>query len=519
MNTQRTSTMRTHRWLRWWHLGAVLMVAALLLQASPATAQQWNRSAIKRALQATVRVLVPDKNGDLYDSGSGTVLDANRGIILTNYHVMGDTDKDELYNPDGLAYIAVNPPDLHGAPVIKYVAHMVKGSPDLDLAVLRITGLADDAKAKLPKNLGLVAVDRGNSDDLLPGDPLGVIGFPGLGGSTVTFTDGVVSGFLDENDDGIFDWIKTDTEVNPGNSGGLAIDQQGDFIGVPTAGYSRSDVAGKISLIRPGAMALDYYDRAIMGQDSGSTGGSSTGKTTGGKTTAGGAAAAGTPTGGVFGPITFAGGVTDDDQPVDTGNAFVDVGEVYAFFSVTGLQDGAAWRTRWLLEGEQVLDENQTWSGGDSESTWVSLSHPDGLPDGEYTLELYAGSKLSQRGKFVVEKGTGNGKSNAKPVNVTGVVHDADNARKTIVGATIIFLKPGTTIQQWVDADYDDNMVAASGKSTRGGKFQLDAKLLPGEAYSVVVVHDDYQPLQQDGFEVPADASDPYELDVPLQKS
>ena len=87
----------------------------------------------------------------------------------------------------------------------------------------------------------------------------------------MTFTDGVVSGFLDENEDGVYDWIKTDTEVNPGNSGGLAIDQQGDFIGVPTAGYSSSEVAGKISLIRPGAVALDYYDRAIMGQDSGSS--------------------------------------------------------------------------------------------------------------------------------------------------------------------------------------------------------------------------------------------------------
>ena len=453
-----------------------------------------------------------------YDIGSGTVLDAERGIILTNYHVMGDTKKRELYNQDGVAEIAVTPTDLQGAPVIKYIAQMIEGSPDDDLAVLRITAMIDDPKAPLPKNLGLVAVDRGNSEDLLPGDPLAVIGFPGLGGSTVTFTDGVVSGFLDENEDGVYEWIKTDTEVNPGNSGGLAIDQQGDFIGVPTAGYSRSDVAGKISLIRPGVLALDYYDRAIMASGTAAPQ-AATGKTTGGKTTAGGAAAAGTPTGGVFGPITFAGGVTDDDQPVDTGNAFVDVGEVYAFFSVTGLQDGAAWRTRWLLEGEQVLDENQTWSGGDSESTWVSLSHPDGLPAGEYTLELYAGSKLAQRGKFVVEEGTGSGKSNAKPVNVTGVVHDADNARKTIVGATIIFLNPGTTIQQWVDADFDDKMVAASGKSTRGGKFQLDAKLVPGEAYSVVVVHDDYQPLQQDGFEIPADASDPYELDVPLQKS
>ena len=511
MNTQRTSTMR----MRWWQYGALLLLAVSLLQASPAAAQQWDRNAVKRALQATVRVLVPDKNGDLFDSGSGTVLDADRGIILTNFHVMGDTDKAELYNPDGEAYIAVNTPDLRSAPVIKYVAKMVKGSADLDLAVLRITGLADNTKAKLPKNLGLVAVDRGNSDDLLPGDPIGVIGFPGLGGSTVTFTDGVVSGFLDENDDGVYDWIKTDTEVNPGNSGGLAIDQQGDFVGVPTAGNTNSDVAGKISLIRPGVVALDYFDRALLGQ-------ASVGSTGGGKTTAGGAAArpggtTNTTKGDVFGPIVFAAG-QQDDQPVDTGNAFVDVAEVYAFFAVTGLPEGAAWRTRWLLEGEQVLDENQTWEGGDTDSTWVSLSHPDGLPAGQYTLELYVGSDLAQTGTFVVEKGTAGGKGSAKPVNVTGVVHDADNARKTIPGATIVFLNPGVTIQQWVDADYDDKMVAATGKSTRGGKFQLDAKLVPGEAYSVVAVHDDYQPLQQDAFEIPVDASDPYELDVPLQR-
>ena len=278
---------------------------------------------------------------------------------------------------------------------------------------------------------------------------------------------------------------------------------------MPTAGNTNADVAGKISLIRPGIVALDYYDRALLGQDSGSS--------TGGQGQEAIAPVPAVTTGDVFGPIVFAAGVKDD-QPVDTGNAFVDVGEVYAFFAVTGLPDGAAWRTRWLLEGDQVLDESQTWEGGDTDSTWVSLSHPDGLPAGEYTLELYVGSDLAQSGKFVVEKGTGRGKGSAKPVNLTGVVHDADNARKTIPGATIVFLNPGVTIQQWVDADFDDKMIAATGKSTRGGKFQLDAKLVPGESYGVVVIHDDYQPLQQDAFEIPRDASDPYELDVPLQK-
>jgi hypothetical protein len=512
MNMQRSSTAPWRRAMPW---SVVLLLAAMLLQASPAAAQQWNRDDVRRALQATVLVIVPiDAEPDNFSTGSATVLDAERGIVLTNFHVMGDTDTGELYNSDSTAYIAVNPTDLRGTPVIKYVAELVKGDPNVDLAVLRITGLFDDEAAALPKNLGLVSIDRGNSDDLLPGDPLAVVGFPGLGGATVTFTDGVVSGFLDENEDGVYEWIKTDTEINPGNSGGLAIDQQGDFIGVPTAGYSRADVAGKISLIRPGAMALDYYDLAIVGQgNSGSTGGKTgvgSATTRPGRETAASAA-------GVFGPITFAGGVSDDDQPLDTGNAFVDVGEVYAFFAVTGLRSGAAWESRWLLDGEQILSVDDTWEGGDTPSTWVSLSHPDGLPAGEYTLELYTGGSLAQSGSFLIEGG-GVRRTNAGAVNVTGVVHDADNSRKTIAGASIYLLNPGVTIDAWVDADFDESMLAAYGESVRGGKFQLDAKLARGESYSVVVIHDDYQPLQVEGFEIPADATDPYELDVPLEK-
>lgn len=507
MNRQQVTANRLRRWA----LGGIfLLVAAALLQASPVAAQQWNRNTVKRALLATVRVLVPDKNGDLYDSGSGTVLDPNKGIILTNFHVMGDTETGDLYNPDGMAYIAVNPTELRGAPVLKYAATMLQGSPDLDLAVLKITGLASDPNAPLPQNLGLVSVDRGNSDELLPGDPLAVIGFPGLGGSTVTFTDGVVAGFLDENEDGVYEWIKTDTEMNPGNSGGLAIDQQGEFIGVPSAGYSRSDVAGKISLIRPSTLALEFYDRAVLGQSGGKTGGKTT-------ATSHPTPARPGPGKGVFGPITFAAGVTDDDQPQETGNAFVGVEAIYAFFSVAGLDDGAGWQTRWLLDGEEVLSEDQTWQGGDIDSTWVSISHPDGLPAGEYTLELYADDKLVQSGSFSVQEGTGS--STAKPVNVTGVVHDADNSRKTISGALIVLLNPGVTVQEWVDAEFDESLVYATGTSVRGGKFQLDTKVVPGESYSVVVVHDDYEAVQVDRYEIPKDTSDPYELDVTMARN
>lgn len=510
MNRQHRTTARLRRWA----LGLLLVaMAATLMQARPAVAQ-WDRDAVRQALLATVRVLVPDDNGDLYATGSGTVLDPEKGIILTNYHVMGDGDTRELYNSDGLAFIAINPTELRAAPVIRYAATLLQGSPELDLAVLQVTGLASDPDAALPKNLGLVSVERGNSDDLLPGDPLAVIGFPGLGGSTVTFTDGVVAGFLDEDDDGVYEWIKTDTEMNPGNSGGLAIDQRGAFIGVPSAGYSRADVAGKISLIRPGALALDYYDRAVLGQGGNQSGsqnsnGKSSSSTRPDRITA--------TTGSPFGPITFAAAVSADDEPLDTGNAFVGVGAVYAFFSVSGLDEGAEWQTRWLLDGDEVLVEEQSWEGGDAASTWVSLSHPDGLPVGEYTLELHVGGEMAQAGGFVVE--AGGRQTGAEPINVIGVVHDADNARKTISGALIVLLVPGVTIQEWVDADFDDNLLFASGTSGRGGKFQLDAKVQGGESYSIAVVHDDFRAVQVDGYEIPADAADPYELDVAMERN
>ncbi|MCB0052107.1 MAG: hypothetical protein KDE24_21475, partial [Caldilinea sp.] len=63
-----------------------------------------------------VLVLVPDDNGDLYDSGSGTIMDAEKGLILTNFHVMGDPDTGEWFNQEGLAAIGVMPTDLRSAP-------------------------------------------------------------------------------------------------------------------------------------------------------------------------------------------------------------------------------------------------------------------------------------------------------------------------------------------------------------------------------------------------------------------
>lgn len=587
-------------------LGAVLLLSGLF-RADPAAALE--RAQRERALHATVQVIVPDNRGNLISGGSGTVIDADAGYILTNYHVMGEPQAGELYNDEGLAVIGVNPANLRGVPVFRYTARVVGADPKIDLAVLQIFGLFDDAAAALPRNLGLTDVGRGKSADLMIGDPIYVMGFPGLGGDTVTYTEGAVSGYLDENRDGVEEWIKTDAEINHGNSGGLAVDEAGAFIGVPTAGYSDAESAGKISLIRPGDMALQYFDAWTLGRpapaaaggaqvvkveygtgvsrsgtirspaarfDSGITdlyatfevagfrngqelaytwyydgadqGGESyewvrgergrdwvsitngAGLADGlyelelaadgrvlyrGGAVVGEQQAAPRANTGALGPITFATGVEEDGTPVGPGVEFANVGEIFAIFPGAGLADGVLLKSAWAFEGDAVLEDEAPWTGGPTEAAWTSITHQTGLPVGRYTLDLFLDGEKVQSGSFAV---TENARAGGGDVNVAGVVSDADSARRKIGDALVIFLLPGVTVEEFVAAEFDEGLIHAMATTNRSGEYQLDAKVTPGESYSIVVVHDNYAPLQADAYQIPPDAANPYLLDVSLER-
>jgi S1-C subfamily serine protease len=603
---------------RFLRLTVTLLALVLLsgaVESLPAVAQvrqpggNARRSGLERALKATVLVLVPDNNGDLLSSGSGTILDAQRGMILTNYHVLGNRQTGELYNDKGLAVIGLMPANLKGSPVLRYRAELLGGDPELDLAVLQITALFDDPRAELPADLGLTAIEVADSEDLMIGDSLYVIGYPGLGGNTVTMSTGLVSGFLDQNNDGVFEWIKTDAEVNRGNSGGLAVNEEWKFIGVPSAGVSEIETAGKISLIRTGNLALDFYQAVLLGKtgrtrsdgprisnvqfgeavtrrnevirpgmrfDSGlsdlyasfayegfrdgqelnsiwyingrqdlvdsfawSEGESGRswvsiyneeglpdgfyelelqldgeslyrgGVTIGEQQQATGACR--------FGPIIFAADINDAGEPVNTGQRFGPLQRVYAFFPVEGVTNGTPWRTVWYYQGQSVLDEESLWDLGAARSQWVSLSHPDGLPAGEFALELYCNGELQQRGEFQISPSSSRGRDDNQ-IEVIGTVTDRANSRRRIEGALVVFLLPGVSIDDWIAADFSDSLVHASGTSDRNGDFRLNAKVTPGQSYSVVAVHDRYEPVGQDDFPIPADAHDPYVLDVTMEQ-
>jgi S1-C subfamily serine protease len=209
-----------------------------------------------RALNGTVQVLVRLETGQL-SAGSGSTI-SPRGHVLTNFHIVGDNGSGQLKGRDGQVIVAIPPNE--GAPARpKYLARVAAADPALDFALLRIAATVDGGP--LPAELCLEPIPVGDSDTVRIGDPLTIVGYPGVGGQGVTVTRGIHSGLQTlRGMEGTF--FKTDTEINPGNSGGTAIDAAGSLVGVPTAGVTDRATTGRLGLVRPINAARALIDRA-----------------------------------------------------------------------------------------------------------------------------------------------------------------------------------------------------------------------------------------------------------------
>ncbi len=168
--------------------------------------------------------------------GSGVIVDADKGYIITNYHVIGKADQ-----------ITVTLFDRRN-----FDASVVGSDPDTDIALIRI---------KAP---GLIALSKGNSDSLRVGDLVVAIGNPfGLG---QTVTSGIVSalGRSSLGIEGYEDFIQTDASINPGNSGGALVDTAGYLIGINTAIIGPSGGNIGIGFAIPINMATQIMDQIIQ---------------------------------------------------------------------------------------------------------------------------------------------------------------------------------------------------------------------------------------------------------------
>lgn len=140
-------------------------------------------------------------------SGSGVIVDAARGYVLTNNHVIKDAEE-----------VIVTLKDRR-----QFKARVVGTDPGTDVAVVRIE----------PQNL--TALRFGDSDNLNVGDYVIAIGNPFGIGQTVT--SGIVSalGRSGLSPEGYEDFIQTDASINPGNSGGALVNLRGELVGINTA--------------------------------------------------------------------------------------------------------------------------------------------------------------------------------------------------------------------------------------------------------------------------------------------
>ena len=153
--------------------------------------------------------------------GSGVIVDAERGLVLTNNHV--------IENADGVSVTLADGRTLE--------AELVGADPDTDVAVIRIPAE------------NLIALNLADSADLQVGDFVVAVGNPfGLG---QTVTSGIVSAVGRSGLQGLGyqNFIQTDASINPGNSGGALVNLRGELVGINTASFNpRGSAAGNIGL-------------------------------------------------------------------------------------------------------------------------------------------------------------------------------------------------------------------------------------------------------------------------------
>ena len=196
-------------------------------------AEQQVIDAYRTTNKAVVHITTQSTSFDFYGpyhhegSGSGVIIDARQGLVITNFHVVTNANRVVVTLHNGTSY-----------PVIR-----VGQDPDNEIALLQIVDP--------PSNL--VAAELGDSSTLEVGQRVLAIGNPF--GLNRTLTTGIVSSLgrtiRSKSGRQIQDVIQTDAAINPGNSGGPLLDMAGRVVGLNTAILSRTGESAGIGFAIP----------------------------------------------------------------------------------------------------------------------------------------------------------------------------------------------------------------------------------------------------------------------------
>ncbi|MFH1255485.1 MAG: trypsin-like peptidase domain-containing protein [bacterium] len=178
-----------------------------------------------------------DNELSLFSSGSGVVINSS-GIILTNRHVAileDDFDNTERES----SFIICLTEEINKDPECKYTGKLIASNKDLDVALLKIENIVGYGNKNSFSFLNL-----NTSDSTSINNEVTALGYPSIGGDTITITKGVISGKENKHDK---NWLKTDAIISYGSSGGAAIDSSGGVIGITSAAHS--DTLGSLGYI------------------------------------------------------------------------------------------------------------------------------------------------------------------------------------------------------------------------------------------------------------------------------
>jgi hypothetical protein len=318
-------------------------------------------------------------------SGSGTIID-EQGTVITNFHVI----EQSRFCPHDQIGVAIAEAS-QSVPDLAYEADLLAVDEELDLAVVRIARDIDGAAI----NETFPAVEIGDSDEVSLGDEIRVLGYPGIGGDTITITTGAVSGFATSPEAGERSWLKTDATIAGGNSGGLAVDEEGRFIGIPTLAGSGSGevvdcriitdsngdgslstddscvpIGGFINGVRPVALALPLIDDAATATpiDQGAPERDEP--------------MAPLPV--AFNPI-WSSDIAEDDSVIDPITAgFEGMERVCITWEFEDLEAGSDLEFVWFIDGESISEADLTesnYSGPPDDFWWVCYFEDDGFLD------------------------------------------------------------------------------------------------------------------------------------------
>lgn len=438
--------------------------------------------------KASVQIFAARPNGEVLWSGSGTIVSPT-GEIITNCHVVCDAP----------VLIILMTTSTDRPPEERYIAEITHAREDLDLAILQIT---TDINGDPVSPTDLPYLEIGDSNALRLGDKIYIFGYPGVGGETITFTTGSVSGFEIATVDGDEQrlYIKTDADIAGGNSGGTAVDLNGRLVAIPTAvnpDIREGVTLGGIGLLLPANLVATARNNP------------------GGMPSSGGAAA--------LPP-------SDDPDPYEPNENYEQArgplapGEVIQgyisweddvdwFFintsttqpitvNLTDMPPGTDYDL-YLLNDVDII----AFSESETPQEYIEFS-PRTTGTFWIAIASYSGTSTSQSYTLTVNYDGGVGGSSATGgITVSGRAIDANTGRP-LAGGIFGLLQPGVACSTLFNSiKLDFSLVIASAETDSQGEFVMSG-VPRGEFYTAFFIYGDNHVCENDWLEVPSDATD-----------